>query len=118
MSFFAGAKALERSEGLSFLRLACSYVHLVSREWKNGSNGSYNCTPFLHSLLTKGKCLQESVENKNLSLVSRLAISEHSVPDKHGVYRAFCALYGSMGFDSLYPTAKPNPVKLFDRTEA
>ena len=27
----------------------------VSREWKNGSNSSYNCTPFLHSLLTKGK---------------------------------------------------------------
>ena len=25
---------------------------MVSREWKNGSN---NCTPFLHSLLTKGK---------------------------------------------------------------
>ena len=28
---------------------------LGSREWRNGSNGSYNCTPFLHSLLTKGK---------------------------------------------------------------
>ena len=28
---------------------------LVSREWKNGSNSSYNCIPFLHSLLTKGK---------------------------------------------------------------
>ena len=28
---------------------------LVSREWKNGSNSSYNCTPFLPSLLTKGK---------------------------------------------------------------
>ena len=28
---------------------------LVSWEWKNGSNSSYNCTPFLHSLLTKGK---------------------------------------------------------------
>ena len=28
---------------------------LVSTEWKNGSNSSYNCTPFLHSLLTKGK---------------------------------------------------------------
>ena len=28
---------------------------LVSREWKNGSNSSYNCTPFRHSLLTKGK---------------------------------------------------------------
>ena len=27
----------------------------VSREWKNGSNSSSNCTPFLHSLLTKGK---------------------------------------------------------------
>ena len=25
---------------------------LVSREWKIGSNSSYNCTPFLHSLLT------------------------------------------------------------------
>ena len=22
---------------------------LVSREWKTGSNSSYNCTPFLHS---------------------------------------------------------------------
>ena len=28
---------------------------LVSREWKNGSNSSYNWTPFLHSLLAKGK---------------------------------------------------------------
>ena len=28
---------------------------LVSREWRNGTNSSYNCTPFLHSLLTKGK---------------------------------------------------------------
>ena len=31
------------------------YLPLVSREWKNGSNISYNCTPILHSLLTKGK---------------------------------------------------------------
>ena len=31
------------------------YLPLVSREWKNDSNSSYNCTPFLHSLLTKGK---------------------------------------------------------------
>ena len=28
---------------------------LASREWKNGSSSSCNCTPFLHSLLTKGK---------------------------------------------------------------
>ena len=28
---------------------------LVSREWKNGSSSSFSCTPFLHSLLTKGK---------------------------------------------------------------
>ena len=28
---------------------------MVSREWKNGSNSGYNCTPFLHSLLTQGK---------------------------------------------------------------
>ena len=28
---------------------------LVSREWKNGSNSSSNCTPFLNSLLTKAK---------------------------------------------------------------
>ena len=33
---------------------------LVSREWKNGSNSSYNCTPFLHSLLTKGKLNAET----------------------------------------------------------
>ena len=33
---------------------------LVSREWKNGSNSSYNCTPFLHSLLTKGKSSPDS----------------------------------------------------------
>ena len=31
------------------------YLPLVSREWKNGSNKSYNCTSLLHSLLTKGK---------------------------------------------------------------
>ena len=31
------------------------YLPLVSREWKNGSNSSYNCTPFLHSVLAKGK---------------------------------------------------------------
>ena len=37
---------------------AAFFLPLVSREWKNGSNSSYNCTPFLHSLLTKGKsCL-------------------------------------------------------------
>ena len=31
------------------------FLPLESREWKNGSNSSYNCTPFLHSLLTKSK---------------------------------------------------------------
>ena len=30
-------------------------IPLVSREWKNGSHSSYSCTPFLHSLRTKGK---------------------------------------------------------------
>ena len=40
----------------SFLELLAALIlPLVSREWKNGSNSSYNCTPFLHSLLTKGK---------------------------------------------------------------
>ena len=38
----------------------CLNLPLVSREWKNGSNSSYNCTPFLHSLLTKGKLNQAS----------------------------------------------------------
>ena len=32
-----------------------SDLPLVSREWKNGSNSSYSCTPFFHSLLTNGK---------------------------------------------------------------
>ena len=31
------------------------FLPLVSGEWRNGSNSSYNCTPFLDSLLTKGK---------------------------------------------------------------
>ena len=31
------------------------YLPLVSRGWKRGSNSSYTCTPFLHSLLTKGR---------------------------------------------------------------
>ena len=34
------------------------FLPLVSRDWKNGSNSSYNCTPFLHSLLTRGKYCQ------------------------------------------------------------
>ena len=38
------------------------HLPLVSREWKNGSNSSYNCTPFLHSLLTKGKFRELSNE--------------------------------------------------------
>ena len=36
---------------------AANDLPLVSREWKNGSNSSYNSTPFLHSLLTKGKMI-------------------------------------------------------------
>ena len=36
--------------------LGSLYLPLVSREWRNGSNSSYNCTPFFHSLLTKGRC--------------------------------------------------------------
>ena len=40
------------------------YLPLVSREWKNRSNSSYNCTPFLHSLLTKGKCTQKARQDK------------------------------------------------------
>ena len=36
-------------------QMASLSLPLVSREWKNGSNSSYNCTPFLHALLTKGK---------------------------------------------------------------
>ena len=39
-------------------RLVDSYnLPFVSGELKNGSNSSYNCTPFLHSLLTKGKII-------------------------------------------------------------
>ena len=38
------------------------YLPLVSREWKNGSNSSYHCIPFLHSLLTKGKTTVNSIK--------------------------------------------------------
>ena len=45
---------------------------LVSREWKTGISGSYNCTPFLHSLLTKGKCLGY-VDSGAFNMFSRLS---------------------------------------------
>ena len=35
--------------------LRVEVLPLASREWKNGSNSSYNCTPFLQSLPAKGK---------------------------------------------------------------
>ena len=41
----------------TFSLISISYLPLVSREWKNGSNSRYNYTPFLHSLLTKGKLI-------------------------------------------------------------
>ena len=44
--------------GLGFRDVRTIVLPLVSREWKNGSNScnsSYNCTPFFHSPLTKGK---------------------------------------------------------------
>ena len=65
-SFLFSDSRILSSGSLFFLRLSrpflpfrasllkLSSLPLASREWKNGSNGSYNCTPFLHSLLTKG----------------------------------------------------------------
>ena len=53
-------------------RVKCKHavmdLPLVSREWKNGSNRSYNCTPFLHSLLTKGKWSNEQTTRRSLKL--------------------------------------------------
>ena len=46
----AGCERLFRGEAS-----VSHHLPLLSREWKNGSNSSYNCTPFLHSLRTKGK---------------------------------------------------------------
>ena len=40
---------------LSQVPIRYQVLPLASREWKNGSDSSYNCTPFLHSLLAKGK---------------------------------------------------------------
>ena len=48
-----------RGTGLIRAVLATAlFLPLVGREWKNGSNSSYNCTTFLHSLLTKGKSFE------------------------------------------------------------
>ena len=50
---------------------------LVSRKWKNGSNSSYNRTPFLHSLLTKGKFrVKISPVSQNLIMIRTKAV-EH-----------------------------------------
>ena len=55
----AGAKVTpESGRGASWVRrqeAGSENLPLVSREWKNGSNSSYSCTPFRHSLLTKGR---------------------------------------------------------------
>ena len=52
-------KAYSETSGISAGRFFGQGIRvclpLVSREWKNGRNSSYNCTPVLHSLLTKGK---------------------------------------------------------------
>ena len=48
-----GSVCIRGAAGLGYL--ASDTLPSVSREWKNGSGSSYNCTPFLHSLLTKGK---------------------------------------------------------------
>ena len=47
---------------------------LVSREWRNGSNSSYNSTPFLHSPLTKGKmrCLARKLLERSALRTFRL----------------------------------------------
>ena len=45
----------ERHSTAQFFFEGALYLPLVSRAWKKGSNSSYNCTPFLHALLTKGK---------------------------------------------------------------
>ena len=53
---FVPHRKLRNSRHLGQPKVQTSLIlPLVSREWKNGSNSSYNCTPFLHSLLTKGK---------------------------------------------------------------
>ena len=44
---------------------------LVRREWRNGSNSSYNCTSFLHSLLTKGKLWPCSVSRIEMGATER-----------------------------------------------
>ena len=56
---------------------------LVSREWKNGSNSSYNCTPFLHSLLTKGKLTQ----NTNHSVQQPLRLTYTALTMKTSSHR-------------------------------
>ena len=63
---------------LTALRLDESLIRpyslpLVSREWKNGSNSSYNGTPFLHSLLTQ--CSIRTPKPEQLNLPARS--SEH-----------------------------------------
>ena len=57
--------------GIMGLSIVTLYLPLVSREWKNGSNSSYNCTPFPHSLLTKGR--QSSPRRALWNLVCILA---------------------------------------------
>ena len=64
------------------------YLPLVSREWKNGSNSSYNCTPFLHALLTKGKHMHQLLRSlagkNNAPILAGLYYATHLSPKQTG----------------------------------
>ena len=51
------------------MRQTCAAnLPLVTRAWKTGSNSSYDCTPFLHSLLTKGKQREDQTPSARKAL--------------------------------------------------
>ena len=60
---------------------------LVRRERRNGSNSSYNCTPFLHSLLTK--CKKNLFDGSIQDVPSSRVIAESPLGDgrRHALHR-------------------------------
>ena len=85
-----GVQELVLSRGKFALRKHASqeFLPLVSREWKNGSK----CTPFLHSLLTKGKncrCRDENLSDTSWNKLFRLCRKLPLAPPKPTFLRSY-----------------------------
>ena len=90
-----GSLGSKHTDPCTMLRRLNAPLHLPlgSREWKNGSSSSsssYNCTPFLHSLLStpSSQSQMRSMPSMSRSLCRKVSVDGthlgHNLPDSKG----------------------------------